>query len=55
MPRHCVAIAAGHVDICQDDVGRRRVEPRHGLVTVANGDHRHVFVSEGQFDDPLDR
>ena len=55
MPRHRIAIAAGHVDIRQDNVGRGRVEPRHGLVTVANGDHRHVFVSEGQFDDPLDR
>ena len=53
--RDFIAILAGHSDVDQHDVGRFRVQAGDRLIAVADGNHLHVLVGEGQLDDPLNR
>jgi hypothetical protein len=43
----------GHADIGQDDVRAIGLYALDGLSTVADGNHLHIFIGEGQLDDPL--
>jgi hypothetical protein len=53
--RDLVAVLAGHADVGEHDVGRRRLEPLDRLIAVADRDDGHVLVGKGQLDHALNR
>ena len=53
--RDLIAVLAGHPDVGEHDVGRRRLEPLDRLIAVADRDDGHVLIGKRQFDDALNR
>ena len=53
--RHLVAVAFGHADVGQDDVGTIALDALDRVSAVADGDDLDVLVGERQLDDTLNR
>ena len=52
---HLVAVALGHADVGEHDIGTLRADPLDRLLAVADRDHLDILTSKSQLDYAPDR